>query len=158
MYVRNGVHKKKCSLGKARRSNLKKVLAILGLLLRLGQYCVVVNFWDTFVLTSYKNHPGGNLDINIKLWNLTWRENHPLQSICKSAEQAKSSGKIAWSQITAHIFWGFPSGRARTIWFSNRNFWFSQVPGEFPAKPRNSRKRSDSVLKAVSLYNSPVSN
>ena len=28
----------------AQRSNLKKVLAILRLLLRLGQYCVVVNF------------------------------------------------------------------------------------------------------------------
>ena len=30
---------------------------------------------------------------------------------------------------------------------------FSQVPGEFPAEPRNSRKRSDSVPKTVSLYN-----
>ena len=30
---------------------------------------------------------------------------------------------------------------------------FSQVPGEFPAEPRNSRKRSDSVPKTVSLLN-----
>ena len=85
--------KHKCPLGKARRWNLKKVLAILRLLLRLGQYCVVLfgTHLCPKVLTIYKNHPGGNLYINIKLWNLTWWENHTLQSTFKSAGQAESS-------------------------------------------------------------------
>ena len=35
--------------------------------------------------------------------------------------------KIASLQITAHIFWRFPNGKERTIWFSNLNFRFSNV-------------------------------
>ena len=42
---------------------------------------------------------------NVKLYNLAWWRNDPLQSISKSTEQIEKSRNIARSQITAHIFW-----------------------------------------------------
>ena len=39
---------------------------------------------------------------------------------------------MASSQITAHIFWSFPNGMARTTWFSKWNFRFSHVNGKYP--------------------------
>ena len=59
------------------------------------------------------------------------RENDRLQSTCNSAEQPKKSRKIAPPQITAHIFWSFLTGMARTIWFSHRNFRFSYVNNKY---------------------------
>ena len=59
--------------------------------------------------------------------NSTWWVNDPLRSISKSAEQTNKSRNIASLQITAHIFWRFPNGKERTIWFSNLNFRFSNV-------------------------------
>ena len=71
------------------------------------------------------------LCINIRLLNLTRWENDPPQSISKSAERTKKSAKLDSPQITAHIFWGFWNGKARTIWFSNLSFRFSHVNGKY---------------------------
>ena len=71
MYVRNGVHKKKCSLGMAQRSNLKKVLAILRLLLRRGQHCVVVNLLGHICAYQLQEPPGwksGHKNKNYEAW------------------------------------------------------------------------------------------
>ena len=38
----------------------------------------------------------------------------PLQSISKSAKKTKNSRKIAWPQITAHIFWTLFEGMAQS--------------------------------------------
>ena len=87
-----------------------------------------------FNCAIYTNHPGGNQGHKHKNINLTWWENNPLQTISNSAEQTEKSEKIASPQITAHIFWSFPNGIARTIWFSNWHFRFSNVDGKFPWK------------------------
>ena len=50
-----------------------------------------------------KHHGEKIFCINIKLWNLRWRENETLQSISKSAEQTQKSKKIASLRVTAHI-------------------------------------------------------
>jgi len=57
-------------------------------------------------------------------------------------------------QITAHIFWSFPNGMARTIWFSNWNFRFSHVNGKYSCStPKNSpRLTHSSRFKGSSLH------
>ena len=52
------------------------------------------------------------------------------------------SRKITSSLNTAHFFWSFPNGMAWTIWFSNRNFRFSQVNGKYPSTSIPARTNS----------------
>ena len=54
--------------------------------------------------------------------------------ISKSVEQTKKSRKILHHCNTAHIFWSFPNKMSQAIWFSNQNFLFSQVNGNYPRK------------------------
>ena len=61
-----------------------------------------------------------------KTINLTRWEKDPLQSTSKSAEQTKKNKTMIVSKITVLVFWSFSKGMGRTIWFSNRNFRFSQ--------------------------------
>ena len=68
--------------------------------------------------------PGGNLVHKFDVVG-EWPASN---SISKSTEQTEKSGKSASPQITAHVFCqSFPNGMARTIWFSNKNFRFSQL-------------------------------
>ena len=71
--------------------------------------------------------------INIKQLNARLREREPLENISTSARENSKSRKIASPHITAHIFWSFPNGMVRTIWFSNWNFRFSRVNGKYPS-------------------------
>lgn len=84
------------------------------------------------VLTTYINHPGEIACINIKQLNLTLWEREPLQTISTSARETQKRRKIPLPQIPARIFWSFPNGMGRTIWFSYWNFQFSHVNGKYP--------------------------
>ena len=44
----------------------------------------------------------------------------------------KQLKKITSPQITAHIFWTFPTKMMWTTWFSNQNFQFFHVNGKYP--------------------------
>ena len=75
----------------------------------------------------------------------------PTTKYIQSADQIKKSRKIASPQIKAHIFQSFPNGRARTIWFSNQNFYgFSMemvsTPGDFIMKWTYLRRPMDLCL------------
>ena len=79
-----------------------------------------------YVHTIYINHRVRNLVHKHKTINLTRWEKDPLQSTSKSAEQTKKNKTMIVSKITVLVFWSFSKGMGRTIWFSNRNFRFSQ--------------------------------
>ena len=79
-----------------------------------------------YVHTIYINHRVWNLVHKHKTINLTRWEKDPLQSTSKSAEQTKKNKTMIVSKITVLVFWSFSKGMGRTIWFSNRNFRFSQ--------------------------------
>ena len=74
MYVRNGVHKKKVFVRYGSTVELKESIGHFEVAVETGSTLCCSELVGTHlcpkVLTSYKNHPGGNLDIKIKTMKL----------------------------------------------------------------------------------------
>ena len=71
---------------------------------------------ESRVLKIYTNNPGGIPVHKHKAIKFDVPEGEqPATEYIKLAEQTKTSRKIVSLQITAHIFWRFQNGMARTI-------------------------------------------
>ena len=93
------------------------------------------------VHTIYTNHPGGNRVHKHKAITELLRGGRTTRYKVYPTQlngPLKKSRKFASLQITAHIFWIFPNGKERKIWFSNQTFQFSMSQWKvFPVTYRN---------------------
>ena len=85
-------------------------------------------------------------------------ENNPLRSISNQLNRLKRAEKIVSLQVTAHIFWRFQNGMARTIWFSNRNFRFFHVNGKYAWTLETGPKLRESGSPLTIVIRNPSSN